>query len=290
MVRASSSQNAPFAAAVPAASRGSSAQASASYQGSTYGQANSQASTTANATLAPGSAAPGSARTSSTASSTATATAPALMMSVAAVPATTRWTPLRITRHGDPIDTRPLSRDSWCHMAGPPMASAALAVAANPAASAASGGPVRRPAGRGRSTSATASPTPTSTSETLTANPSPTSTPASAARLRERAVLTRGDGPPEHPVNTATAATAKKTACPSTCAPAMSSCSSSGLAAQSRAARSWRAGSRRVMRCSSRAVPANAARLARPSTNTVSRAEVPPISAASPCTPVASGP
>ena len=206
---------------------------------------------------------------------------------MAAVPVTTRWTPLRITRHGDPIETRSLSRDSWCHMAGPPMASAAPAVAANPAASAASGGPVRRPAGRGRSTSATASPTPTSRSETLTANPSPTSTPASVARVREG---TGARSPAHGPNSTATAATAKTTACPSTCAPAMSSCSSSGLAAQSRAARSWRAGSRRVMRCSSRAVPANAARLARPSTNTVSRAEVPPISAASPCTPVASGP
>src|SRR4029077_13646635 len=121
------------AAAGGQASRGSSAQASAAYQGSTYGQANSQASTTANATPAPETAAPGSPRTSSTASSTASATAPALMMSVGAVPATTRWTPLRITRHGDPIETRSLARDSWCHMAGPPMGSAAPAVAPNPA-------------------------------------------------------------------------------------------------------------------------------------------------------------
>ena len=89
---------------------------------------------------------------------------------------------------------------------------------------------------------------------------------------------------------TATAATPNTIAWLSTCAPATSTWSSSGLAAHSRAARSCHAGWSRVIQCSSSAVPLKATRLARPSTNTVSRTEVPPASEASAWIAVASGP
>src|SRR6185436_1013777 len=72
-------------------------------------------------------------------------------------------------------------------MADPPMATAAPAVTANPAARPASAGHWRRQSGPGwrlaRSTTASASPSPTRAIVTLTANPSPTSAPASAALL-----------------------------------------------------------------------------------------------------------
>jgi anti-sigma regulatory factor (Ser/Thr protein kinase) len=99
----------------------------------------------------------------------------------------------------------------------------------------------------------------------------------------------RPPGPPWADI-TATAARPKKTAWLSTCAPATSTWSSSGLAAHSRTARSCHAGRSRVIQYSSSAVPAKAARLARPSTNTVSRTEVPPASEASAWIAVASGP
>ncbi len=166
------------------------------------------------------------------------------------------------------------------------MATAAPAVTANPAARPASAGHWRRHSGLGwrwaRSTTASASPSPTRAIVTLTANPRPTSAPASAARGADTSALAKN--------MTATAATPNTTAWLSTCAPATSTWSSSGLAAHSRVARSCRVGSPRVIRCSSSAVPAKAARLARPSTNTVSRTEVPPASAASAWIAVASGP
>ncbi len=106
---------------------------------------------------------------------------------------------VRITRHGDPIDTMSLAWDDCRSMADPPMATAVPAVTANPAARAASCGhcrpnwrrhscPGSRPA---RSTTASASPRPTSAIVTLTANPSPTSTPA---------VLAGGTIPPRPPL------------------------------------------------------------------------------------------
>ena len=79
-----------------------------------------------------------------------------------------------------------LSRDSWVIMADPPMARAAPAVAANPAARPASGGSSRRQSGQHRTASAMARPSTTSTSDTLTANPSPARTPASPARRGSR--------------------------------------------------------------------------------------------------------
>src|SRR5213080_2018009 len=89
---------------------------------------------------------------------------------------------VRITRHGDPIDTMSLAWDDCRSMADPPMATAAPAVTANPAARAASGGNTRRHARSALNTMATASPRPTRATVTLTPNPSPTSTPAVAAR------------------------------------------------------------------------------------------------------------
>src|SRR5690242_14029020 len=129
-------------------------------------------------------------RNRSTASSTASTTAPALTMSVAAVPVTAGWMTERITRHGDPIDTMSLACDVCLSMADPPMASAAPAVAANPAPSAASGGQSSRHDPRRRQhpyPSARASPRPARAIVTLIANPSPTRTPAAAARASERA-------------------------------------------------------------------------------------------------------
>ena len=194
---------------------------------------------------------------------------------------------VRITRHGDPIDTMSLACDDCRSMADPPTATAAPAVTANPAARPASAGNSRRHWRRhprpARSTTARARPSPTRAIVTLTANPSPTRTPASAARGAEGST-------PGGPDITATAATPNTTAWLSTCAPATSTWSSSGLAAHSRAARSCHAGRSRVIQCSSSAVPAKAARLARPSTNTVSRTEVPPASEASAWIAVASGP
>src|SRR5690242_21613369 len=82
-------------------------------------------------------------------------------------------------------------------MADPPMATAAPAVTANPAARPASAGHWRRHSGlgwrRARSTTASASPSPTRAIVTLTANPRPTSAPASAA------LLTGGTIPPKPP-------------------------------------------------------------------------------------------
>ena len=86
------------------------------------------------------------------------------------------------------------------------------------------------------------------------------------------------------------AAMTNTTAWLSTWAPAMRTWSSSGLAAHSSAALSCRARLPRVIRCSSSAVPLNAATLSRESTKTVSRAEVPPIQDASAWRPVASEP
>ena len=250
----------------------------------------------------------GSPRMSSTASTIISAMAPNFTMSVAAVPATARWMIVRITRHGDPIDTMSLARDDCLSMADPPMATAAPAVTAKPAPSAARRGTSRRHWRPRMSMSAMASPTPTSAAVTLTANPRPTRTPAANALLAggttpqdppdpggthpPRPPLGGTSGPPmgHGPNITATAATPKTTAWPSTCAPATSTWSSSGLQAHSRAARSCCAGSWRVIRCSSSAVTAKAARFARPSTNTVSRTEVPPTSEASPWIAVASGP
>ncbi len=171
---------------------------------------------------------------SSTASTTVSAMAPALTMSVAPVPLITRWMTVRITRHGDPIDTMLLACSDCRSMADPPMAIAAAAVTANPAASATSGATSRgcRPS---RRTRAMANPSPTRAAVTFTPNPRPTRIPASAAR---------GQGGPRGPDEpmTMTAATPNTTAWVSTCAPATSTWSSSGLAAHSQAARSWRAG------------------------------------------------
>src|SRR2546430_12636426 len=115
---------------------------------------------------------------------------------------------VRITRHGDPIDTMSLAWDDCRSMADPPMATAAPAVTANPAARAASTGHWRRHIGLGwrlaRSTTANASPSPTRAIVTLTANPSPTSAPASAARGAEASALA--------PYITPTAATPNTTA------------------------------------------------------------------------------
>src|ERR1700746_896750 len=100
---------------------------------------------------------------------------------------------VRITRHGDPIDTMSLACDDCRSMADPPTATAAPAVTANPAARPARAHTPRhwrrhpRPA---RSTTARARPSPTRAIVTLTANPSPTRTPASAA------LLAGGGGPP----------------------------------------------------------------------------------------------
>src|SRR5271166_702781 len=85
---------------------------------------------------------------------------------------------VRITRHGDPIDTMSLARDDCVSMADPPMATAAPAVTANPAPSAVRRGTSRRHWRPRMSMSAMASPTPTSAAVTLTANPRPTRTPA----------------------------------------------------------------------------------------------------------------
>ncbi len=88
----------------------------------------------------------------------------------------------------------------------------------------------------------------------------------------------------------ATAATPKTIACVSTCAPPISSMSSSGLAVHSSADRRWRPMSPRPSQCSSRPVPANAAALSSDNTNTVSRTEPAPIHPANACKPTASGP
>src|SRR5271157_3837497 len=90
---------------------------------------------------------------------------------------------LRITRHGDPIDTMSLARDDCLSMADPPMATAAPAIAAKPAPSAVRRGTSRRHWRPRMSMSAIASPTSTSAAVTLTANPKPTRTPATAALL-----------------------------------------------------------------------------------------------------------
>src|SRR5580693_8433392 len=90
---------------------------------------------------------------------------------------------VRITRHGDPIDTMSLACDDCLSMADPPMATAAPAVTANPAPSAASRGTSRRQWRPRMSTSAMARPAPVSAAVTLTANPRPTSTPAIAELL-----------------------------------------------------------------------------------------------------------
>src|SRR6266566_3584472 len=154
---------------------------------------------------------------------------------------------VRITRHGDPIDTMSLAWDDCRSMADPPMATAVPAVTANPAARAASCGPSRpnwrRHGGPGshpaRSTMASASPRPTSAIVTLTANPSPTSTPAAAVLAggttpQDPPALGGAARPPKPPRPgppgpdrpgppgpdiTATAATANTTAWLSTCAP-----------------------------------------------------------------------
>src|SRR6266568_8578796 len=98
-------------------------------------------------------------------------------------------------------------------MADPPMATAAPAVTANPAARPASAGPswpsCRRHIGPGwrlaRSTTASASPSPTRAIVTLIANPSPTSAPANAALLAGGTTppdppdLGGGPPPPQHP-------------------------------------------------------------------------------------------
>src|ERR1700748_2019862 len=94
---------------------------------------------------------------------------------------------VRITRHGDPIDTMSLACDDCRSMADPPMATAVPAVTANPTARPASGGHScahwRRHPRPARSTTARARARPTRAIVTLTANPSPTSAPASAALL-----------------------------------------------------------------------------------------------------------
>ena len=93
--------------------------------------------------------------------------------------------------------------------------------------------------------SAMASPTPTSAAVILTAKPRPIRTPAIAARGTElaRGEVRSGPAAGHGPNMTATAATPKTTAWPSTCAPATSTWSSSGLQAHSRAARSCCTGS-----------------------------------------------
>src|SRR5271166_2865025 len=184
---------------------------------------------------------------------------------------------VRITRHGDPIDTMSLARDDCVNMADPPMATAAPAVTANPAPRAVRRGTSRRHWRPRMSMSAMASPTPTSAAVTLTANPRPTRIPAINALLAGGATPqdphdpggthppspplggasppkphlggtslrgrplggTNPPGPPlDHGPNiTVTAATPKTTAWPSTCAPATSTWSSSGLQAHSSAAR-----------------------------------------------------
>src|SRR5271165_1041166 len=177
---------------------------------------------------------------------------------------------VRITRHGDPIDTMSLARDDCVNMADPPMAAAAPAVTANPAPRAVRRGTSRRHWRPRMSMSAMASPTPTSAAVTLTANPRPTRTPAVLAlptggttpqdppdapptggttpQDPPDALLAGGTtpldppdpgathpprpplggiNPPKSPLGhgpnmTATAATPKTTAWPSTCAPATS--------------------------------------------------------------------
>ena len=100
---------------------------------------------------------------------------------------------VRITRHGDPIDTMSLACDDCLSMADPPMATAAPAVTAKPAPSAARRGTSRRHWRPRMSMSAMASPTPTSADVTLTANPRPTRTPAA------KALLAGGTTPPRPP-------------------------------------------------------------------------------------------
>ena len=73
----------------------------------------------------------------------------------------------------------------------------------------------------------------------------------------------------------------------STCAPAISTWSRSGLQVHSSAARSWRRRSPRAIQCSSSPVTANAATFSHDSTKTVSRTDVPPIMDAKACPPVA---
>ena len=101
---------------------------------------------------------------------------------------------VRITRHGDPIDTMSLACDDCLSMADPPMATAAPAVTANPAPSAVRRGTSRRHWRPRMSMSAMASPTPTSAAVTLTANPRPTRTPAIASSLAG------GTTPPDPPL------------------------------------------------------------------------------------------
>src|SRR5271165_6369795 len=93
---------------------------------------------------------------------------------------------VRITRHGDPIDTMSLACDDCLSMADPPMATAAPAVTAKPAPSAARRGTSRRHWRPRMSMSAIASPTPTSADVTLTAKPRPTRIPAATALLAGR--------------------------------------------------------------------------------------------------------
>ena len=85
----------------------------------------------------------------------------------------------------------------------------------------------------------------------------------------------------------ATPASANTIASLSTCAPATSTCKSSGLAVHNSAARSWAARLPRVIRCSSRPVAAKASAVSTDPANTVSRTEVPPAADASACSPEA---
>ena len=123
----------------------------------------------------------------------------------------------------------------------------------------------------------------------LTAKPSPASRPAANAHGTHRQVAPAAARRMAS-AKAATAATPNTIAWLSTCSPATSTRSSSGLHVHSSAARSWRLLSPAASRCSSSPVTANPARLSRDSTNTVSRTEVPPMSDASAWPPVASTP
>ena len=150
-------------------------------------------------------------------------------MSPAAASPTARCATVRMTRHGEPMETMLLARTVWRKPSGPPMARAAPATTANPAASppATAASRSRGEPGGGRSvtaagrrkacTAATASPAPTSAMVTLIANPSPVRAPAAAA-----ASAARQAGPYAVRLNIATAATPKKTAWLSMCSPATS--------------------------------------------------------------------
>ena len=120
----------------------------------------------------------------------------------------------------------------------------------------------------------------------FTAAPSAASPPATAqppSNGHDRARRSASTHP-------ATPASANAIASLSTCAPATSTCSSSGFAVHSSAALSWPAWLPRVIRCSSRPAAANAAAVSTDPANTVSRTEVPPAADASACSPDATLP